>query len=130
MKILLVEDSMLLREIITDFFISYEHIDISQFADTQISAIDRLNLQQFDMLLLDIELAQGNGFEVIKHMQTSDYTFKPPMVMILSNNNHPHYRKYAKELGVHHFFDKSMDFLLAIDTIIASANTYKTTKPH
>lgn len=125
MKILLVEDSVLLRSVITDSFKNCAHIDIQQFADTQIAATNLLDSQQFDLLLLDIELAEGNGFEVIKHTQTSHYLFKVPILIMLTNNVHPHYRKYAKELGVHHFFDKSMDFLLAIETIMIKAAKFK-----
>lgn len=121
MKVLLVEDSALLRDVIVENLKDCKQIDIEQFAATQSKAIELLDSVQFDMLLVDIELAEGNGFEVIKHTQISNSPFKTPVLMVLTNNAHPHYRKYAKELGADYFFDKSMDFELAIETIMSEA---------
>ena len=119
MKVLLVEDSALLRDVITENLKDCKQIDITQFAVTQSEAIALLDSQQFDMLLVDIELAEGNGFEVIKHIQ--NYPFKAPILLMLTNNAHPHYRNYAKELGVQYYFDKSMNFELAMETIMSEA---------
>lgn len=119
MKVLLVEDSALLRDVITENLKDCKQIDISQFAATQSNATVLLDSQQFDMLLVDIELAEGNGFEVIKHIQS--IPFKAPILVMLTNNAHPHYRLYAKELGVQYYFDKSMNFELAMETILREA---------
>ena len=121
MKVLLVEDSALLRDVITENLKDCKQLDITQFAVTQSEAIALLDSQQFDMLLVDIELAEGNGFEVIKHTKTSDYTYKAPVLIILTNNSHPHYRNFARQLDVQYYFDKSMDFELAMETILREA---------
>lgn len=125
MKVLLVEDSALLREAIMDTLADCTEIAIVDSAGTQTKAIDLLKSQQFDMVLVDIELAQGNGFEVIRHMQSADYHFQPPVLIMLTNHAYPYYRLMAKQLGVNYFFDKSMDFDLAIDTIMHEAERFK-----
>ena len=117
MKMLLVEDSKLLRDILFDAISHLNNITVTASAATQQQAISLLNESAFDIVLLDIELAQGNGFEVIKHIQQQNYAFKQPILMMLTNHAHPHYRNLAKTLGVPYFFDKSMDFDLAIDAI-------------
>ena len=117
MKMLLVEDSTLLREILFETINSLKNLSVEGLAATQSSAISLLDESQFDILLLDIELAEGNGFEVIKHTQKLNYPFKAPIILMLTNHAHPHYRKMAKELGVRYFFDKSMDFDLAMKAI-------------
>ena len=124
MKVLLVEDSALLRDVVAESFKDCKQISIGQFSATQSKAIELLDTEQFDMLLVDIELAEGNGFEVIKHTQASNYPFKAPILVVLTNNAHPHYRKFANELGVDYFFDKSMDFELAIEIIISEAEKF------
>lgn len=131
MKVLLVEDSALLREVVIENLKDCEHISIGQFAATQYKALELLDKEQFDMLLVDIELAQGNGFEVIKHIKSSNYPFKQPMLMVLTNNAHSHYRKFAQQLGVHYYFDKSMDLELAIETVVNEAAKFSAvnTKP-
>jgi CheY-like chemotaxis protein len=124
MKMLLVEDSKLLRYILFDAINHLENVTVTGTATTQQQAIDLLNETEFDIVLLDIELAQGNGFEVIKHLQQKDYAFKQPVMLMLTNHAHPHYRNLAKTLGVPYFFDKSMDFDLAIDAIELEADRF------
>ena len=124
MKMLLVEDSKLLRDILFDAISHLDNINITASAATQQQAISLLNDSEFDIVLLDIELAQGNGFEVIKYIQQENYAFKQPVLMMLTNHAHPHYRNLAKTLGVPYFFDKSMDFDLAIDAIELEADRF------
>jgi DNA-binding NarL/FixJ family response regulator len=121
MKVLLVEDSVLIRNALMEILIGSPDLSIDGIAATQSNAISLLDEQQFDMLLVDIELAQGNGFEVIRHTQRDDYPFPQPVFVMLTNHAHPQYRTLAKNLGVKHFFDKSMDFDLAIETIETEA---------
>lgn len=124
MSMLLVEDSTLLREVLFETINNLHNVTVQGTADTQNKAIQLLNESYFDILLLDIELAHGNGFEVIRHIQKADYPFGKPILMMLTNHAHPHYRNLAKSLGVHYFFDKSMDFDLAIEAIELEANRF------
>lgn len=128
MNVLLIEDSALIRNVINESLEECTDIFISSFAETQFHAIELLKAEAFDMLLVDIELAQGNGFEVIKFAQSAEYPFSPPVIIMLTNNATPYYRLMAKQLGVNFFFDKSMDFDLAIETITNLA--FEFTHPH
>jgi len=121
MKILLVEDSLLIRDTLMEILDNSSDLTVNGIASTQNAAITLLDEQQFDMLLVDIELAQGNGFEVIKHTKKAEYPFKTPVFVMLTNHTNTQYRKLASDLGVKHFFDKSMDFDLAIETIESEA---------
>ena len=124
MKMLLVEDSTLLREVLFETINNLKNLSVEGMAATQSKANSLLDEMQFDILLLDIELSEGNGFEVIKHTQTNHYPFRPPVLMMLTNHANPHYRSMAKGLGVHYFFDKSMDFDLAIQAIEFEAERF------
>lgn len=117
MKILLVEDSPLISDALVQILSDDKNLIVNGLATSQNSAITLLDQQQFDMLLVDIELAGGNGFEVIRHTQKADYPFRRPVLVMLTNHANTQYRKLAKELGVNYFFDKSMDFNFAIETI-------------
>ncbi len=127
MKVLLVEDSILIRNTLIEILNSNSNLTVNGMAGTQNSAIALLDEQQFDMLLVDIELAEGNGFEVIRHTLRANYPFKPPVLVMLTNHANTQYRKLAKELGVNYFFDKSMDFDLAIETIELEAEKFAMT---
>ena len=124
MKVLLVEDSALLRETITETLSSCKDLNIEAYAATESKEIELLTEVQFDMILVDIELAQGNGFEVIKFTQTPDYPHAQPMVIMLTNHANSYYRALAKKLTIPYFFDKSMDFDLAIETIESEAERF------
>ena len=65
MKVLLVEDSVLIRDALIEILSGAKNLTVDGIAATQNNALALLDTQQFDMLLLDIELAEGNGFEVI-----------------------------------------------------------------
>lgn len=124
MKMLLVEDSTLLREVLFETISNLKNLSIEGMAATQTKAISLLDEMQFDILLLDIELYDGNGFEVIKHTKNAHYPFKPPIVMMLTNHTTPQYLSMAKDLGVHYYFDKSMEFDLAIQVIEFEAERF------
>ena len=126
MRVLLVEDSPLLRETIMDLLSASNCLQFAGIAPTQDEAISLINSQPFDMLIVDIELAQGNGFEVIRATQKDSYPFHQPIVVILTNHAYNNYKQLAKTLGVEYFFDKSMDFDLAIDTIEREAQKFIT----
>lgn len=116
-KVLLVEDSKVLREALMDMLSDCPNLSVEDFATTQEDAISILNSKPFDLIIADIELARGNGFEVISHTQQESYPYRPPEVIMLTNHANAYYRKVAKKLGIKHFYDKSMDFETAISTI-------------
>lgn len=124
MKVLLVEDSVLIRDTLIDILSGSNDLSIAGVAATQNNAIELIDKEHFDMLLVDIELSQGNGFEVIKHTLEKGYPYAQPVFVILTNHAHPQYRSLAKNLGVKYFFDKSMDFDLAIEMIEYEATQF------
>jgi DNA-binding NarL/FixJ family response regulator len=126
MKVLLVEDSALLRETLTEILSGFPGLVFEGVASTQAGAISLLQQKQFDMMIVDIELAQGNGFEVIKATRADSYPYDKPVCVVLTNHAHNEYRELAKRLEVQYFFDKSMDFEEAIETIEAEAKKFTT----
>ena len=124
MRVLLVEDSILLRDTMMDILGGAFGLQFEGVAATQSEAINLVYKQPFDMLILDIELAEGNGFEVLKATQSPNYPYPRPVYIIFTNHAYPQYRLLAKQLGVEHFFDKSMDFDVAMETIEDEARKF------
>jgi DNA-binding NarL/FixJ family response regulator len=118
MKLLLVEDSKLLITAITEMLMGYENIFVEDVATTRNEAINLLNQKQYDLIIADIELAEGNGFDVIKHTLQDLYAFKPPTVIMLTNHGNSYYKELAKLLNIKYFYDKSLDFEAAIQIIV------------
>jgi len=66
-KILLVEDDELASEMIVDFLEACDFKVISVFTVTD--GISELNHQHFNLVVLDINLPDFNGFEILKHIK-------------------------------------------------------------
>jgi DNA-binding NarL/FixJ family response regulator len=118
MNVLLVEDSRRLRQSIVELLSDYENIHIDDVATTKDEATALLDEKQYDLIIADIELAQGNGLDVIRHTQESHYPFKSPVTLVLTNHTNAMYKHIAKKLNVNYYYDKSMDFEAAIQTIV------------
>lgn len=109
-KVLLVEDSPLIRDVISEMLNDCSQLAIEDIATTSHEAIDLLDRREYDLVVLDIELAQGTGFDVVRHTRQQDYRFKTPDIVMLTNHGNNYYRNLASDLGVQYFFDKSLQF--------------------
>ena len=66
MKILLVEDDIMLNEMITEYLTSTGHAIIS--AKTGLQSLEILEKEKFDLLILDINLPDIDGFTILEKM--------------------------------------------------------------
>ena len=114
MRLLLIEDSELLQERVLESLAELAPHLSPHTAQTQDDAIRLIGQHQYDLVIADIELAQGNGLDVIRYARTHLSPTHTPVFVVLSNHTHFHYQKIAQQLGVQYFFDKSMQFDQAI----------------
>ena len=82
-KLLLLEDDMALSETIVDYFESLDY-DIVAVYDGY-SAIDTIYEHNFDLLLLDVNVPDINGFEILKSIREQDV--QTPAIFITSLNS-------------------------------------------
>ena len=115
--LLLVEDSSLLQERVLESVAEFSHALVTECATKQDQGIALLDQQRFDLLIADIELEEGNGFEVIRHAQNTLPKDQWPVFIVLSNHVNFHYRKLAANLGIQYFFDKSMQYDEAMEIV-------------
>lgn len=121
-RLLLVEDSALIRDVIVEMLQDCQQLDIQDVATTSDEAISLLNTHEYDMVVLDIELAKGTGFDVVRHTRQRNYPYKTPDIVMLTNHGNSYYRNLAQNMGVEYFFDKSLQFDECIDVIQQRAN--------
>jgi DNA-binding NarL/FixJ family response regulator len=107
MKVLVVDDSNILRKRIIDSILKIPGYEISGEAGTSIEAISLLNKLKPDVMILDIRMPDGSGIDVLK-----DIYVKQTSVVTIVLTNYPmrQYREKCMELGADYFFDKSTDF--------------------
>ncbi|MEW9899437.1 response regulator transcription factor [Chitinivorax sp. PXF-14] len=118
--VLLVEDSPLLREALTACFAHRPDIVFSAHASGAEAAVEQLRSHRFDLAVVDLELQQGTGFDVLAYLASLDPAQRA-LPLVLTNHAFPLYRRHALALGAAYFFDKSMQFDEAIAAIEAEA---------
>lgn len=109
LRIFLVEDSSLVRELVTETFAEIDGVVLGGFADSEDGAFHQLVAAPCHILILDIELKQGNGINLLRRL--SALPDSPAKIKIVfSNNVSAAYRRVAEPLGVEYFFDKTTEF--------------------
>jgi len=82
LKLLIIEDEQSLRDNITNYF--NEDGNICESCSDLACAIDKLSSHDYDCILLDIGLPDGNGFAVLEYLQGQT---KNEAVLIISARN-------------------------------------------
>ncbi len=107
MKLFLVEDSPLLRERLSRNLGSIPGAELVGHAGTAQEALQGILACSADVVVLDIQLAKGSGFDVLRELQK---TAPQVQVFMLTNFASDSYRQAAARLGARGFFDKSTEF--------------------
>jgi len=81
MKVLLLEDDIQLNTTITNFLKSIEY-DVVSIIDGEM-AVDTIDLMDFNLFIIDINVPNINGLEVVKYIRHKDTTV--PIVMITAS---------------------------------------------
>ena len=81
------------------------------------SAIAGIEASRPDVVVLDIQLEDGTGFDVMRAVRPG-----APQVRfyVLTNFAHEGYRRMAEKLGARGFFDKSREFGALRDALLAA----------
>jgi two-component system OmpR family response regulator len=103
-RVVLVEDSAVIRERLEEALAAPGAIEIVGRADGERAAIAALDATAWDALVLDLWLKQGTGLGVLKAVRER----RPPgaVVIVLTNYALPRVRDATLALGADHFFDK------------------------
>jgi CheY-like chemotaxis protein len=112
--LLIVEDSMIVVDRLIPMLESLENIAFVIHAGSYEEAIEMLAAIRPDFILLDIQLPDKSGIELLKEIREKDQEM---IVIMISNHATPEYGNLCKRLGAQHFFDKSKDFELISDVI-------------
>jgi DNA-binding response OmpR family regulator len=67
MRILLLEDDVILQEIIEEFLVEQGY-DVESFFDGE-KALDAISTDSYDMLLLDVNVPNIDGFEILSYLR-------------------------------------------------------------
>jgi DNA-binding NarL/FixJ family response regulator len=107
MRVFLVDDALVIRQRLTKMLATLKGVQVigeAEEADDAIQAIRRLRP---DVVILDLQLLKGTGFDVLKAIKQDN---PAPVVILLTNFPYPRFRQKCLEAGANFFFDKSTEF--------------------
>jgi len=108
MRVFLVEDLPAVRTLVIENLEDIQGLELAGFAETEDAALSWLHSHDCEVLILDLELKQGNGIGVLKQLAATGS--RPGLVKIIySNHIGPNIRRLAAKFGAAYFFDKSLD---------------------
>ena len=117
-KIFLVEDSHLVLARLESLLGSLPGVRIAGTASHADRAVRRILDEKPDLVLCDLKLATGSGFDVLRAVREAAPEID---VYMLSNFASEPYRRLAAELGARDFFDKSSDIERVRDLVATRA---------
>ena len=107
MKVFLVEDSALLRSRLEAMVSAIPGAQVVGHAEGADEAVRQIKATRPEVVILDIHLKQGNGFDVMRGVNGN----LPGIAFyVLTNYPASGYRASAERLGARGFFDKSSEF--------------------
>lgn len=104
MKILLLEDDVILQEIIEEFLIENGY-EVNSFYDGE-KALDAIGSSHYDLLLLDVNVPSINGFEILSYLRDIGNTTPAIYITSLAGIND---LKKGFELGADDYLKKPFD---------------------
>ena len=109
LKIFLVEDSVSVRERLTELLAVEGEMEVVGFAESEEASLRTLKTEPIDVAIVDLNLKNGSGFGVIEALR-AQYPLPPPTIVVLTNYAFPEYEVACRRRGADFFFDKSTQF--------------------
>jgi DNA-binding NarL/FixJ family response regulator len=129
LQVYVVEDSPIIRRLLASTIEAARAELIGSSAGAQ-TAIAELSVLQPDLILIDISLDSGNGFDVLKALQ--ERSLVPSAIkVVLTNHANAEYQNLSLRLGADSFFDKSSETsqVLALISVLAAEKRNGRSRP-
>lgn len=101
MKILIIEDEIDLSKSIAEYLSEENYM--CEFATTYVQALEKINTYQYDCIILDIMLPDGNGLQILEELKRQH---KQDGVIIVSAKNAVDDRVNGLQLGADDYLTK------------------------
>jgi DNA-binding NarL/FixJ family response regulator len=109
MNALVVEDSPQIAERLVELVSVPDRVEVVATAATEDEALAACDRYSIGLAIVDLQLAQGTGFGVIRRLRAATGT-NPACIVVLTNHAVPALKVAAFEAGADYFLDKSKDF--------------------
>jgi DNA-binding NarL/FixJ family response regulator len=106
MKVLIVDDSALIRVRLAELLTELEGIEIVAQSDNAYDAAELIRRLAPDVAILDLRMPKRSGMELIGDVKSAP---QPPKIIMLTNFPTPENREKCLRSGADYFFDKSSE---------------------
>lgn len=117
-RVFILDDSPQITEMLSELFSDPGYVDIVGLHDSAINAIEEIRRLHPDVVILDLQLKGGSGFDVLKAIrllpQANDI-----IVILFTNHASRELHTHALELGANFSLDKSRDHTKILDILKA-----------
>jgi len=107
MKVLLADDSGLIRERLTEMLNMYKHAEIVGSLDNGTDALDSMRKLKPDLAIIDLKMPGLSGIDIVNEIRKEDQHVK---IIILTFYSTDYYRNISIKSGADFFFNKVDDF--------------------
>jgi len=118
LKVFLIEDSALLQELLTSMLSEVDGVEFCGCANGEKAALEQLEQSPVDLVIVDIQLAEGSGIGVLQALQARAASYGNPLKAVLTNYAHTAMRARCERLGTDAFFDKSLSINQLLDYVV------------
>ena len=105
-SIVIVDDSAVVRDMLREMLAKVEGAEVVGEFESPAPAIESIRNNPPDVILLDMQLVNGSGLEVLRAVSAEHPNVK---VMLFTNFAEGVYRKRCLEAGAYAFYDKKSD---------------------
>jgi CheY-like chemotaxis protein len=125
LRILLVEDSPLLRGRLENMLSQHAAFKVTGLAAAEAEAIEKLDSVPYDAIVVDVELRPGSGIGVIRQARSRNKDTKESgnhvWIIVLTNYDLPTVRERCMQAGADHFLDKMREIDQLIPILLGIA---------
>jgi DNA-binding NarL/FixJ family response regulator len=107
MKVIIADDSRLMRERIREAISIFRGVEIVSETENGLKTLEEIKKHNPNLAIIDIRMPDMNGIEVLKKIRELKIKVK---VCILTNYPYPQYKKKCLEAGADYFLSKAEDF--------------------
>ena len=106
MKVMIVDDSALIRMRLTELLSGIEGVEVVAQAGNAIKALGLMREMAPDVAIVDVRMPKRSGLELLEDVKK---TRKPPKMIMVTNFSTPENRDKCLSRGADFFFDKSSE---------------------
>jgi DNA-binding NarL/FixJ family response regulator len=114
-RVLIVDDSKQVRERLISLLSEYPQVLIVGQAGNGKEALDALDDQKPDTVVLDIRLPGRSGIQLLREIKA---THPEIAVIMLTNYDFEQYRKQCMQFGADYFFNKTLEFEKVVNVLV------------